>query len=111
MNPLRRKGSPPSTRRLIVWRRSLSLFRRLRRAEAEAPLLSPPRMAPGTRVYAFGDVHGRADLLTKLRDAIAGDIRRQPPQKTTVIGLGDYIDRGPDPRGVVDLLISGFGNA
>jgi serine/threonine protein phosphatase 1 len=68
-------------------------------------------MAQGMRVYAFGDVHGRADLVDRLRTAIAADLARSAPTETIVIGLGDYIDRGPDSRRVLDWLIAGFGAA
>lgn len=49
--------------------------------------------------YAVGDIHGRADLLETLLsrlDATTGD---------HVVFLGDYIDRGPDSRGVIDRLL------
>lgn len=54
-------------------------------------------------VYVFGDLHGRLDLLLRLRDAIAHD-QRLSPGSPTVVGLGDYVDRGPDSCGVMDAL-------
>lgn len=54
------------------------------------------------RTYAVGDVHGRLDLLQSAAKAIAnhaGDARFR------VVFLGDYIDRGPDSRGVVHFLM------
>jgi serine/threonine protein phosphatase 1 len=63
---------------------------------------------PGSRVYAFGDVHGRADLLQQLRCEIKRSLDDRAPQKAVVVGLGDYIDRGPDSRGVIELLQEGF---
>jgi serine/threonine protein phosphatase 1 len=68
-------------------------------------------MAPGLRLYAFGDIHGRADLLDRLRTAIAGDLARAAPTAAVVVGLGDYIDRGPDSRAVLDGLLAGFDGA
>jgi serine/threonine protein phosphatase 1 len=72
---------------------------------------NPGRLAETTgrdhRVYVFGDVHGRADLLDQLKDAINDDLRTFAGANALVIGLGDYIDRGPDSKGVVDLLGSG----
>ncbi len=59
---------------------------------------------PGCRAYAIGDVHGRLDLLVELLGRIEEDNRRRPPAKTWLVFLGDLVDRGPDSRGVVDLL-------
>jgi len=64
------------------------------------------------RVYAIGDVHGRLDLLTDLVARIDADDRaRSPAAATTLVLLGDLVDRGPDSAGVVrflrDLAISG----
>lgn len=67
------------------------------------------RIPNGLRLYAFGDVHGRADLLTDLLDEIeqeASVAAAQTDRQTQVIGLGDYIDRGPDSRQVIEILIS-----
>lgn len=60
----------------------------------------------GQRLYAVGDVHGRLDLLDALLDAIAADDAGRPPRATTIIFLGDLIDRGPDSRGVVERLLA-----
>lgn len=68
----------------------------------------PPAVAPeGRRIYAIGDIHGRADLLEKLltdiqRDASDGAFTGQP----ILIFLGDYIDRGFQSKEVIDLLLS-----
>ena len=65
---------------------------------------------PDGRVgFAVGDIHGRSDLLhdlLMLLEERAGDEQRVggPPM---VIFLGDYVDRGPDSPGVLDLLLSG----
>ncbi|WP_137681021.1 metallophosphoesterase family protein [Aurantiacibacter suaedae] len=55
----------------------------------------------GQRVYAIGDVHGRLDLLEALAEAIESDDEARSPAQTSVILLGDLIDRGPDSAGVV----------
>ncbi|HVP84100.1 MAG TPA: metallophosphoesterase family protein [Rhizomicrobium sp.] len=55
------------------------------------------------RVYAVGDVHGRLDLLQILLDKILEDAASVPTTNSLVF-VGDYIDRGPDSRGVVELL-------
>jgi serine/threonine protein phosphatase 1 len=64
-----------------------------------------PRIPSGQRVYAIGDVHGRADLLANLFARIDADLRARPIPHPIQVLLGDYIDRGPDSRQVIDLLI------
>ncbi len=59
----------------------------------------------GSRVYAIGDIHGRLDLLARLHDLISADAAAASAQRKVVVYLGDYVDRGPDTRGVVDLLM------
>jgi serine/threonine protein phosphatase 1 len=60
-----------------------------------------PAIPPGERVYAIGDIHGRADLFGALIAAIELDDAMSSPAQTTVILLGDLIDRGPDSAGVL----------
>ena len=55
------------------------------------------------RVYAIGDIHGRLDLLRRAIDAIGRDVEDHGPRALTVT-LGDYVDRGPASREVLDLL-------
>jgi len=64
-----------------------------------------PRLPDGVRVYAIGDVHGRADLLQSLLTVIDADLARSAPGRAIQVFLGDYVDRGPDSRAVLDLLI------
>jgi len=59
----------------------------------------------GDLVYAVGDVHGRSDLLARLLRQIETDAARYPTAKKTIVFLGDYVDRGPDARGVVEMLL------
>ena len=66
-----------------------------------------PSTPPDTRIYAIGDVHGRADLLDKLQSRIARDADRAQETRKVVVYLGDYVDRGPDSAGVIDRLIDG----
>lgn len=56
-----------------------------------------------TRTYAIGDVHGCLTKLIGLIRLCHADARGR---STKFIFLGDYIDRGPDSRGVVDYLIA-----
>lgn len=58
------------------------------------------------RVYAVGDIHGRADLLVKLHGMIQEDARVFGKGKNkTIIYLGDYIDRGLDSKETINILI------
>ena len=69
------------------------------------PAASEPASVPlGGRVYAVGDVHGRLDLLQRLWARIEADAEGSPLHKVVVF-VGDYVDRGPDSRGVVEFLM------
>jgi len=64
-------------------------------------------VAPDALIYAIGDIHGRADLLKRLLDKIAADCVRQDPKlRTTLVFLGDYVDRGEESRAVIDALLT-----
>ena len=65
-----------------------------------------PSGPPHSRAYAIGDVHGRLDLLEDLLARIERDHSSRRPAKTYLVFLGDFVDRGPDSRGVIDLLLS-----
>lgn len=53
-------------------------------------------------VFAIGDIHARLDLVQAALEAIAV---RAAGRRHRLIFLGDYIDRGPEARGVVDLML------
>ncbi len=59
----------------------------------------------GTRVYAIGDIHGRAELLDQLHDKIRADADGADADRKVVVYLGDYVDRGLDSKGVIDRLL------
>lgn len=63
-------------------------------------------MTQGARVYAVGDIHGRLDLLDALQRKIATDWAAAPVANGSIVYLGDYVDRGSDSAGVVELLLS-----
>lgn len=66
---------------------------------------SVPRQGPdGSVVWAVGDIHGCLDLLDGLLALIAADVG-DDDRPRTVVFLGDYVDRGPDSRGVLNRLI------
>ena len=52
------------------------------------------------RTIAIGDIHGCKAALWALFEVIA------PASDDTIVALGDYVDRGPDSRGVMDTLIA-----
>jgi serine/threonine protein phosphatase 1 len=52
------------------------------------------------RYLAIGDIHGYAEVLRRLLEAV------QPQPEDEIITLGDYVDRGPDSRGVLDEMIA-----
>jgi len=52
------------------------------------------------RTFVIGDIHGCKGMLLGLLDLI-----KYEPSKDHLIFVGDYIDRGPDSKGVVDLLL------
>jgi serine/threonine protein phosphatase 1 len=66
---------------------------------------APAAVPDGMRVYAVGDIHGRADLLDKLHETIDADARHFPGRKE-IVYLGDFIDRGRDSKGVVDRVLN-----
>jgi serine/threonine protein phosphatase 1 len=51
-------------------------------------------------LYAIGDIHGSLETLERLMDKINPDL-----QQDQLLFVGDYIDRGPHSKGVVDYLI------
>jgi len=59
----------------------------------------------GPIYFAIGDVHGESAKLAALHDAILDRValERQPAR---IVHLGDYVDRGPDSRGVIDRVMA-----
>ena len=66
--------------------------------------LAPATLPLGQRVYAIGDIHGCVGQLTAMHDAICADLAERPSAQAAVVYLGDYIDRGPDSAGVIELI-------
>lgn len=54
-------------------------------------------------IYAVGDIHGQAEQLARALEWIAAD----GGPDASIVFLGDYIDRGPDSRGVIQQLVDG----
>lgn len=64
------------------------------------------RIPEAERLYAIGDIHGRDDLLALLHEQIEAEIQdNNLGCSNTVVYLGDYVDRGPSSKGVVDRLL------
>jgi len=64
-----------------------------------------PCVPEGACVYAVGDIHGRRDLLVSLLLKIWTDAAGKA-QRPTLVFLGDYVDRGPGSKDVVELVHS-----
>ena len=54
----------------------------------------------------IGDIHGRADLLERMLNRIDADLASNPVRIGIQVFLGDYIDRGPASREVLDRLVA-----
>lgn len=65
---------------------------------------SSPSGPRGRRAYVIGDVHGCLELLDRLLGRIESEIAEQGKRKTSIIFLGDLIDRGPASAQVVERL-------
>ncbi len=57
------------------------------------------------RIYAIGDIHGRADLLEILLARIDED-RQDADRPAEIVFLGDYVDRGDQSKSVIDLCLA-----
>lgn len=58
----------------------------------------------GHRIYAVGDIHGRADLLDLLLEMIGRDCSVRSECRVILLFLGDYINRGPESAKVMTRL-------
>jgi serine/threonine protein phosphatase 1 len=76
----------------------------IRQHDLVEPRFSKPALPPGTRIYAVGDIHGRADLLHDVIQRIEDDVVRRPIAHVVEVYIGDYIDRGPQSKNVIETL-------
>ncbi|MGE0222862.1 MAG: metallophosphoesterase [Acetobacteraceae bacterium] len=68
---------------------------------------APGTLPAGRRVYAVGDIHGCSQQLANLHRLIAEDLARRPIASAVLVHIGDYVDRGPDTAGVIEMLRKG----
>jgi Calcineurin-like phosphoesterase len=61
-------------------------------------------IVPDARLYVIGDIHGRLDLLERMIELVNLDIKDNSGD-CLIVTLGDYVDRGPNSRGVLDCLL------
>ena len=54
--------------------------------------------------YVIPDIHGRYDLLS---EALAGIEARSGGEAGIIVTIGDYVDKGPASRQVIELMLSG----
>jgi serine/threonine protein phosphatase 1 len=79
------------------------MFQALKQLFARSAGAPAPALPAGQRVYAVGDIHGRRDLFEMLVEAIENDDAAAGTAETTVVLLGDLVDRGADSAGVIAL--------
>ncbi|MCC8935220.1 Serine/threonine-protein phosphatase 1 [Bradyrhizobium ivorense] len=70
------------------------------------PSRHKPRLPDGVRIYAMSDIHGCAHLLKQMLRVIDADVARSRPRHAIEVYMGDYVDRGPDSRATLDILIN-----
>ncbi|MBE5074609.1 serine/threonine protein phosphatase [Erythrobacteraceae bacterium E2-1 Yellow Sea] len=79
----------------MIFEPLLKLFR------PAASKAAPSRVPDGERYYVIGDIHGRLDLFDALIGAIEADDASLGAADTTVVLLGDLVDRGAESAGVL----------
>ena len=91
-------------------RRSISLLGRLIARWRGADAVEGSKTRPDDHlIYAIGDIHGRHDLLVNILEKIRIDTVAtlrglKPARQTSIVFLGDYIDRGHQSREVLESL-------
>jgi serine/threonine protein phosphatase 1 len=60
-----------------------------------------------SQTFVIPDIHGRLDLLD---DGLAKIAARSKGESDTIVALGDYVDKGPASKGVIERLMSGVGD-
>ena len=78
------------------------MLKPLRNLFRNVPAGPRPSTPAGTRFYAIGDIHGCDRLFDALIEAIEADDAEAGPADTTVVLLGDLVDRGPGSAQVIE---------
>jgi serine/threonine protein phosphatase 1 len=60
-----------------------------------------------SQTFVIPDIHGRVDLLD---NGLAEIAARSTGEKDTIVAIGDYVDKGPSTREVIDRLMAGVGD-
>jgi serine/threonine protein phosphatase 1 len=74
-------------------------------------LSAPATLPPGIRIYAIGDIHGRADFLRIMLEKVDADRRQRLVDRPILLFIGDYVDRGPSSKEVLDILLEYRGSS
>jgi serine/threonine protein phosphatase 1 len=86
---------------------AMSAFHQAKPAAANVVRRTPARGPAGVLMYVIGDVHGCADALQALLAQIRADEAASTHDKRAIIAfLGDYVDRGPASREVIDIILA-----
>ncbi|MDD3371618.1 MAG: metallophosphoesterase family protein [Alphaproteobacteria bacterium] len=66
-----------------------------------------PSERPEEVIYAIGDIHGCYHPLISLMKKVGKDLaERNLTERPRLIFLGDYVDRGPQSKNVIDFMLS-----
>ncbi len=85
----------------------MSAFQLLKPAALKSGPRAPARGPDGALMYVIGDVHGCADALQGLLPQIRQDEAASPHVgPARIVFLGDYVDRGPGSREVIDIVLA-----
>jgi serine/threonine protein phosphatase 1 len=69
----------------------------------------PHHRRPDRPLFAIGDIHGHRDALATLLEYLSRHIDAEYGAACIdLVYLGDYVDRGPDPLGVIDCVKTGI---
>jgi serine/threonine protein phosphatase 1 len=82
------------------------MFKLFKKKTAEEAIPKTYAMPVGEVVYGIGDVHGCLRPMVDLLQKIQRDRKSCPAQKSTVVFLGDLMDRGPASREVIEFLMN-----
>jgi serine/threonine protein phosphatase 1 len=79
-----------------------------RRRGADEAVRGKARVPDGVVLYAIGDVHGQYNLLQDLLARIGADVEPHDRERRILVFVGDYVDRGPSSRLVVERVAAGL---